>query len=182
MSGGWIQASVSIPCTASSQSRWRTGVSTAGVGRRVGASHCLEARVPQPVHRLPFVVHAIVQFAQRGQRRSRARRHIGAESRQGLGFFEDPRELLPRGGGNAVQHHGAPEIEPRSDARDILRRARAQLLEEQCFDVSGPNAAGRQLCRDTATRPGYGSRPSRIAACSTASSNGRCSNACSVLW
>ena len=145
MSGGWIQASVSMPCTASSQSRWRTGVSCAGTRRGVGPSHRLEARVPQPVHRLPFVVHAIVQFAHSGRRRSRARRHIGAESRQRVGFFEDPRELAPRGGRNAVQHHRAPEIEPRSHARDILRRARAQLLDEQCFDVLGANAAGRQF-------------------------------------
>ena len=97
------------------------------------------------MHRLPLVGHAIVQFAQREQRRTGARRHIGTESGRGFGFLEDPRELRPPRVRDAVQHHGPPEIEPRPDARDILRRSGAELFEEQGFDVSRANAAGRQL-------------------------------------
>jgi hypothetical protein len=111
----------------------------------VGPLHGLEACIPQPAHRRSFVVHAIVEFAHSGKRRSRARRQISAESPQRLGFVEDPRELAARGGRNAVQHHRAPELEPRSHARHLLRCARAQFLDEQCFDVLGANAAGGEF-------------------------------------
>ena len=44
-----------------------------------------------------------------------------------------------------MQHDGPPEIETRSDARDVLRRAGAELIDEQRLDVPGANTAGRQL-------------------------------------
>jgi hypothetical protein len=44
-----------------------------------------------------------------------------------------------------MQHYCLPQSEPRSHVGDILRRGRAQLLEEQRFDIPGPNAPGRQF-------------------------------------
>jgi hypothetical protein len=44
-----------------------------------------------------------------------------------------------------VEHHCAPEIEPRSGVRDVCRCARAQLHDEQCFDIAGANAARCQF-------------------------------------
>src|SRR4030095_3724675 len=58
---------------------------------------------------------------------------------------KNPRELASRGGRNAVEHNYAPEIEPRSDVRNVFRRARAQLLDEQSFDIFGANAARCQF-------------------------------------
>jgi hypothetical protein len=97
------------------------------------------------LHGPPFIVHAIVQFTQSGQRRPGGRRHIGAETGQRLRLFEDPGEFPPARDRNAVEHHGSPEIEPGSDPCDILFRRRTQLLGEQRIDVLRANAAGRQL-------------------------------------
>ena len=40
-------------------------------------------------------------------------------------FQQGLAKLVPGGGRNAMEHHGTPEIEPRSQAGDVLRRARA---------------------------------------------------------
>ena len=69
MSGGWIQASVSTPCTASSQSRWRTGVvharePAAVSARRTASRHAFHNRRTA----CRSSSHAIVQFAQRDRR------------------------------------------------------------------------------------------------------------------
>ena len=149
--------------------------------RLAGASDRIEARGPEPVHRSLLIAAAVVQLAQRGQCGPRVRRHVGPESGQRVSFFQDPRELPAGRGRNAVQHDGAPEIEPGPDASDIAGAPGAQLLDEQRLYVSGemrPDASFSRY-RDSARN---GSRPSRSAARSTASSKGRCSNACSVLW
>ena len=145
MSGGWIQASVSRPCTARSQSRWRTGAVARGSRRLAGAADRLEARVPQAAHRSPLLARAIVQLAEGGRCGPGVRRHVGPEPGQRRGFFEDPRELAARRGRNAVQHDGPPEIEAGADAGHVARASGAQLFVEQRFHVPGENAARRQL-------------------------------------
>ena len=97
------------------------------------------------MHRLPFVLHAIAGLAQHQQGRTGAGRHVRAEARQCVCFFEDPRELPPYCFGNAVQRDRPPQVEARSDIRDSLFGAGAQLFEEDRLDVPWPNAAGRQL-------------------------------------
>ena len=144
MSGGWIQASVSRPCTASSQSRWRTGAAHRRNRRRAGAADRLEARVPEPVHRPPLLARAIVQLAQRGRCGPRARRHVGAEPGQCAGFFQYPQASRPVATGMPC----------RTTARHKSRRgptpphpcaAGAQLFDEQRVHVPGENAARGQL-------------------------------------
>ena len=156
-------------------------VAAAGTGDSAGAADRLDAGVPEAVHRSPLLADAIVQLAQRGRRGPGVRRHIGPEPGQRLRFFEDPQELAARRGGNAVQHDGPPEIEAGSDASHILAP-----LAPSCSTSSASTSLARMRpdaslsrYRDSARN---GSRPSRSAACSTASSNGRCSKACSVLW
>ena len=181
MSGGWIQASVSMPCTASSQSRWRTGVSGAGTGgvsaRRTASRHAFHNRCTA----CRSSSTRSVSLANSGRRRSRARREIGAESRQRLGFFEDPRELAPAAAGMPW----STTARQRS-SRDPTPATSSAALAPNCSTSSASTSLGRMRpdaslsrYRDSAR---YGSRSSRIAACSTASSKGRCSNACSVLW
>ena len=182
MSGGWIQASVSMPCTAWSQSRWRTGVAGSGTRRLGGAADRLDAGVPEAVHGSPLLARAIVQLAQRGRCRPGVRRHVGPEPGQRRRFFQDPRELPAGRGRNAVQHDRPPEIEAGADAGDIVPRPWRRAVRVSSASTSlarmRPDASFSRY-RDSARN---GSRPSCSAACSTASSNGRCSKACSVLW
>ena len=76
-------------------------------GRFAGARHRIDASVPQAVHRRSLRADAIVELAQLRRQRSNAGRDIGAESGQGLGFVEDPRQLVAGRLRNPVQHDGA---------------------------------------------------------------------------
>ncbi len=114
-------------------------------GRLAGAGRCADAGAPQPLHRAPLVPRTIVGVTHGRQRRTGLRRKIGAESRQHVSLFEDPRELPPGRVRNAVQHHGAPEVEPRAGSRDILARGVPQFLAQQRVDVAGADAAGGEL-------------------------------------
>ena len=134
MSGGWIQASVSMPCTARIQSRCRTGAGAAGTG----ASGVRPTASTHARHRRCSSLEA------RG-RRAGARRHVGPEPRQRRRLLENPRELAARRDRNAMEHDGPPEIETGSDARDIDGAPRAKLLDEQRLDIPGENASRREF-------------------------------------
>jgi hypothetical protein len=67
-----------------------------------------------------------------------------AKPRQRVGFLEDPRQLTT-GGGNPVQHEGAPQILPGTHVRDGIRGGSPQLLRQQRVDILRENATGRQL-------------------------------------
>ena len=145
MSGGWIQASVSMPCTARSQSRWRTGVAAAGTGdspaRPTASTHAFQrrctARRSSPARSSSSLRAADADRAFAG---TSVRNRDNAVS-----FFQDPRELAAGRGRNAVQHDRPPEIEAGADAGDIARRPGAELFDEQRLHVPGENAARRQL-------------------------------------
>ena len=135
-----------MPCTAEQPVAMANRSRRRGNRRGAGAADRLEAGVPQPVHRLPLVVHAIVQLAQRGRRGSGARRHIGAEPGQRRRFLRGstrargPSRRECRAARRPARDRGAIRR-----PRHRSRRAGAELFDEQRLDVSGENAARRQL-------------------------------------
>ncbi len=146
MSGGWIQASVStavhgeqpVPMANRSLPRWEPAT-----GRRVARPRGTRSTADAP----PAVRRPRARQV-RAARPTPNERSAGTSVRNRESASVSSRiheSSTPAGGWNAVQHDRSPEIEPRSDAGDVLRRAGAQLFEEQRFDVSGANAAGRQL-------------------------------------
>ncbi len=87
-----------------------------------------------------FFLNAIVLRARR-----ELNRRIGPESGERVGFFENPRQLRPRRGGNSMEEDSLPEVETRSDAGHVGERRLTELLDEQRLDVLWPNASGGQL-------------------------------------
>ena len=145
MRGGWIQASVSIPCTARSQSRWRTGVADAGTG-------------DSPVRP--------TASTQAFQRRCTARRSSPARSSSSLRAADADRAFA----GTSVRNRDNAAVSSRihesswpvaagmpcsttarqrsrrdADASHIARAPSAELFVEQRLDVPGENAARREL-------------------------------------
>ena len=154
MSGGWIQASVSMPCTARSQSRWRTGVAVAGTGgspARPTAS------------------------TQAFQRRCTARRSSPTRSSSSLRAADADRAFA----GTSVRNRDNAAVSSRihessrpvaagmpcsTTARQRSRRdptpaTSLRAAGAELFDRAAPPRPWRECgptpaCRDTATRPG----------------------------
>ena len=104
------------------------------------------------------------------------------------GIAPTPRFLRGSTRARAPRRRECRAAPPRARDRAAIPRRRhpPPRSAPSCSTSSASTSLGRMRpdaslsrYRDSAR---YGSRPSRIAACSTASSNGRCSNACSVLW
>ncbi len=154
MSGGWIQASVSIPCTARSQSRWRTGVAAAGTG-------------DSPVRP--------TASTQAFQRRCTARRSSPTRSSSSLRAADADRAFA----GTSVRNRDNAVVSSRihesswpvtagipcrttarqrsrrdADASHVPRAARAKLFVEQRHRRPWRECGPTRAYRDTATRPG----------------------------
>ena len=153
MNVGWIQASVSMPCTASSQSRCRTGRLRRRHRRRVGASRRIEAGVPQPAHRMLFIVPAIVQFAAARPApsgRSPARRSgIGTAPRFLRGSTSSSRP-----GGSGIP---CSTMARQRSRRDATPETSSAALSPSCSMSSASTSRAEYVrmpaCRDNATRP-----------------------------
>ena len=146
MSGGWIQASVSIPCTASSQSRWRTGVSTRG-----NAATCRRVAPPRGTRSTTGAPPAVRRPRDRSVRAARPtptgrspahRCGIGTSASVSSRIHESSRPVaagMPCS--TTARQRSSRDPTPATSSAALV----AQLFDEQRFDVLGANAAGRQL-------------------------------------
>ena len=145
MSGGWIQASVSMPCTARSQSRWRTGVAVAGTGdspaRPTASTQAFQrrctARRSSPTRSSSSLRAADADRAFAGTS-VRNRDNAAVSSR----IHESSRPVaagMPCS--TTARQRSRREPTPATSAR----AAGAELFDEQRLDVPGENAARREL-------------------------------------
>ncbi len=191
MSGGWIHASVSRLCTAWSQSRWRIGPPRPPGWARESVAGRATRRRGRPHRRKRSTDDAPPVAPRRRDRRALARSPRPDRALAGTSVRNRDNAAVssriheargPIAAGmpcNTTARRDRGGIRPQPPPS----RARAtELLDQQRLDVAWRECGPTLTSRDTATRTRNGSRPSRSPACATASSNGRCSKACSVLW
>ena len=154
MNGGWIQASVSMPCTASSQSRWRTGRLRRGpIGAPARPAASRQA-VPQPAHR-----HAVRRPRDRSVRaarpapreRSPARSVRNRDSASVSSRIHESSRPAASGipCSTTARHRSSRDADARDRppprSRRVDRRAARRRPWAECVRMPA--------CRDSATRP-----------------------------
>jgi hypothetical protein len=155
MSGGWIQASVSRPWTARSQSRCRTGAGVGLDGRFAGAADGLTAGTPEALHRPLLLGRAIVQVRSRAAEADRAVAGTSVRNRDSAVVSSRIHESS-----RPVAAGGCRAARPRARDRGVSRRRpHPRRPDRRAVRRAAPPRRGRgcgptPACRDSAIRPG----------------------------